>query len=411
LGCYKVTKSLTLYKMPRRGRTRKKTRTHVVENDHAASALTSQDEKTKVPRSVVFRRGKVEAEVVELITDIRQMMAPYTALKFKEDPNRKMKLAHYAKELSGPMGVTHLMALSQNGPSLSLRIARTPIGPTLTFQLKRFSLSKQVRAIQRRPYNSTKAFSHPPIIVTNNFGDASAPAHVKLLRITFQGMFPAINVETVQLSNCRRVVLFNFLQNSVADEANHSTDNNDGQGDETVEVRHYAIRATPVGVHRRVRRLIEAKIPNLSKLQDISDYITGATASGDPAGVMSDSEAEDETAHVILPQNFTGRGNSKSQKSALKLVELGPRLRLRLMKVEKELGNGEVMYHAYVTKSDSEIKEKEAEIKAAAELKKRRREEQEANVAKKSEALEAKKQAKKRRQEEKKAQVTEPLVE
>lgn len=394
--------------MPRRGRTRKKTRTHVIENDHAASALASQDE-TKVPRSVVFRRGKVEAEVVELITDIRQMMAPYTALKFKEDPHHKMKLAHYAKELSGPMGVTHLMAVSQNGPSLSLRIARTPIGPTLTFQLKQFSLSRQVRAIQRRPYNSPKAYAHPPIVVTNNFGDASAPAHVKLLRITFQQLFPAVNVETVQLSNCRRVVLFNFIQNVSGGQRDHSTDNKDSQGDDVVEVRHYAIRATPVGIHRRVRKLIEAKVPNLSKLQDISDYITGTTASGDPAGVMSDSEPEDETSHVVLPQNFSGRGNAKSQKSALKLVELGPRLRLRLMKVEKELGTGEVMYHAYLNKSESEIQEKEAEIKAAAELKKRRREEQEANVARKSAARDEKRQAKKQRQEEKGMQVMNSL--
>jgi ribosome biogenesis protein SSF1/2 len=283
-----------------------------------------------------------------------------------------------------------------------LRIALAPIGPTLTFQLKSFSLSKHVRAVQRRPYNSPRALSHPPIVVTNNFGDASASAHVKLLRITFQGMFPAINVETVQLSNCRRVVLFNFIQ---------STSGSDEKRGDEVEVRHYAIRASPVGVHRRVRRLIEAKIPNLSKLQDISDYITGTTASGDPAGVMSDSEPEDESTHVVLPQNFAGRGNSKAQKSALKLVELGPRLCLRLMKVEKELGSGEVMYHAYVTKSESEIQEKESEIKAASELKKRRREEQEANVARKTAALEEKKQAKKRRLEEKGSQTMNSLDE
>jgi ribosome biogenesis protein SSF1/2 len=155
--------------------------------------------------------------------------------------------------------------------------------------------------------------------------------------------------------------------------------------------------------------LIEAKIPNLSKLQDISDYISGTTLSGDPVGAMSDSEPEDEASHVVLPQNFTGRGNAKSQKSALKLVELGPRLRMRLMKVEKELGSGEVMYHAYVTKTESEVKAKEAEIKAAAELKKRRREEQEANVARKTAARDEKRQAKKRRQEEKGKEVLDSI--
>ena len=63
-------------------------------------------------------------------------------------------------------------------------------------------------------------------------------------------------------------------------------------------MRHYAIKATPVGVNRKVRRLIQAKIPNLSKLDDVADYISGQTTSGSPApaatsGVMSDSEAED----------------------------------------------------------------------------------------------------------------------
>jgi hypothetical protein len=33
-----------------------------------------------------------------------------------------------------------------------------------------------------------------------------------------------------------------------------------------------------------------------------------------------------------------GKGNHKSQKSALKLVEIGPRLSLELIKVEKGIG-------------------------------------------------------------------------
>ena len=54
------------------------------------------------------------------------------------------------------------------------------------------------------------------------------PAHVKLMRITFQQLFPPTNVATVRLADCRRVVLFHYDKES-----------------ETVEMRHYAIRATP----------------------------------------------------------------------------------------------------------------------------------------------------------------------
>jgi ribosome biogenesis protein SSF1/2 len=363
--------------MPKKGRKRKKTRTHVVEDERHAGALLSQDE-LKIPRSLIIRRGKVESELVELVSDLRKLMRPYTAVNFKEDAtNRKITLVHYANSLTSAMGITHILALSQNGASVNLRVGRTPAGPTLTFRVKRFTLGRHLRAVQRRPIDSTKAFESPPVVVTNNFGDVTAAPHVKLMRITFQNMFPAINVSTVKLNECRRVVLFNFIRRDVADLKTNDdksvkrNGDEDDLEDEEVEMRHYAIRAKPVGVDRKVRRLIEAKIPNLSKLDDISDYITGQTSSGAPApavnsGALSDSEAEDETAHVVLPGKYRGKGNNKSQKSALKLVELGPRLRLKLVKVERGMASGDVMYHAYVHKTPEEIKElkdrKEGEI-------------------------------------------------
>lgn len=43
----------------------------------------------------------------------------------------------------------------------------------------------------------------------NNFGQAE---HMKLATVLFQNLFPAINVNTVKLSNCRRVVLLNYVK-------------------------------------------------------------------------------------------------------------------------------------------------------------------------------------------------------
>ena len=158
--------------MPRRGRKRKKTRTHVVDtDDRIRGGLLSNDE-LKIPRSLVIRRGKVESELTELVTDIRKLMRPYTAVNFKEDAkNRKVTLSHYANSLSTSMGVTHILALSQNSNRVTLRVGRTPQGPTLSFRVKRFTLGRQIRAVQRRPYDSSKAFESPPVVVTNNFGD------------------------------------------------------------------------------------------------------------------------------------------------------------------------------------------------------------------------------------------------
>jgi len=380
----------------------------VVENETAGSALSTQED-MKVPHSLVVRRGKVEPEVVDLVKDLRNAMMPYTALNFQEDAKAaklSKSLNHYAKELSGSLGLTHIMSLSQNKDKLSMRLARTPAGPTLTFKIQQFSLSKAIRKVQRRPFdiNATNICSNPPIVVTNNFGDVTASPHVKLMRITFQNMFPALNVATVKLRDCRRVVLFNLMRRDEKKEGESTNVNGQAEEDEEVEMRHYAIRANPVGIDKKVRRVIQAKIPNLSKLEDISDYITGTTASGAAAaaasGAMSDSEAEDETSHVVLPQKYAGRGNMKSHKSALKLVELGPRIRMKLSKVERGLASGDVMYHAYVKKDPAEAKALKEKYQGEASLKKRRREEQEENVRRKKAVAQEKLDRKKQKREQ-----------
>merc|ERR1712000_8536 len=47
------------------------------------------------------------------------------------------------------------------------------------------------------------------------------------------------------------------------------------------------------------------------------------------------------------------------ERRAVKLVELGPRMRLRLTKVEEGLCSGKVMWHEYIHKNKEEIKELE----------------------------------------------------
>jgi ribosome biogenesis protein SSF1/2 len=418
--------------MPRKGRKRKKTRTHAntIENDSAPqNALATNKLENKVPKSLVIQRGKTEHEVGELVEDLRKLMLPYTALHFQEDPkNRKLTLAKYCQQLALPMGITHILAFSQTDRRLNLRLARTPEGPTITFRVTQFSLNKHIKALQRRPVsdNARALHQNPPIVVTNNFGDATAPPQIKLLRITFQNMFPAINVATVRLTECRRVVLFHLIEEEVEEELIEDNDDKEAGPTTTtattnrktkmvlkqrVQIRHYAIRAAPVGVNRKVRRLIQAKLPNLNRVQDIADYITGQAATGS-VGDVSDSEAEEDPAHqVVLAQSYAGKGNVKSQKSALKLVELGPRLSLELIKVEKGLGGGDVMYHAHIHKTPEEAKAIKDAKDAEKGLKKQRKQEQEQNVERKRQALEEKRQAKRQRKELRQEQAMEALRE
>mmetsp|Transcript_1366 Transcript_1366/g.2866 ORF Transcript_1366/g.2866 Transcript_1366/m.2866 type:complete len:421 (+) Transcript_1366:31-1293(+) len=357
--------------MPKKGGKRTKARTHESGPPPGANVPVGTDkaEERDVPRSIVAKANKVSPVVGELVRDIRKLMGPYTATNLREKSYNRMK--DYAA-VANQLGITHLMVISQTQNNVILRLARIPDGPTLHFRINQYSLSRQVRATQRRPYDSPAAFMTPPLVVLNNFTQATE-SQQKLMRVTFQHMFPTINIKTVRLSECRRVVLFHLME------------------DGNVEIRHYAVRANPVGVTKSVKRIIEAKIPDLGKLEDISEYIEGGMGMG---GMASDSEAEDENSRVTLPDRFIGKGNIKAQQSAMKLTELGPRLTLEIFKVEQGVNEGDVLYHKFVQKTPAEAAAIKAKIEKGKKLKEDRRAIQEANVKRKREAEEEKRQAK-----------------
>lgn len=91
-----------------------------------------------------------------------------------------------------------------------------------------------------------------------------------------------------------------------------------------IDLRHYKIVVRPVGINRAIKKVIVSKkVPQLSRLQDVSDYVLGT-------GAMSDSEGDELTeAQVALPDHYAGPGNrratNESQRSAVRMRELGPR--------------------------------------------------------------------------------------
>lgn len=94
-----------------------------------------------------------------------------------------------------------------------------------------------MRTSRRSPWEIFYAIHEQ--VVLNNFGDKDAPSHVKLMKVTLQNMFPSINVATIKLSDCRRVVMFNL-------------DKATGR----VEMRHYAVRATPTGITKAIKKVL-----------------------------------------------------------------------------------------------------------------------------------------------------------
>lgn len=117
------------------------------------------------------------------------------------------------------------------------------------------------------------------------------------------------NFLQVNLSTIRRCICLNYNATS-----------------KTIDFRHYAIKVVPVGLSRGVKKLVQAKIPNLSKCEDISEFLMKPT--------VSESEAEDdEASHVKLSQELSSRGNHAGSTSAIRLSELGPRITLQVHKL------------------------------------------------------------------------------
>uniref|UniRef100_A0A6N2MZ08 Brix domain-containing protein n=1 Tax=Salix viminalis TaxID=40686 RepID=A0A6N2MZ08_SALVM len=277
----------------------------------------------KIPKSFVFARGKLPGSLRQLQMDLRKLMLPYTALKLKEKKRNSLK---DFLNVAGPMGVSHFIILSKTETAPYLRVARTPQGPTLTFKIHEYSLAADVAQSQLCPRCPQDLFKNPPLIVLSGFG--SGEQHLKLTTVMFQNIFPAIDINTVKLSSCQRIVLLNY--------------NKDTQ---LIDFRHYSIRLQPVGVSRRLRKFVQNReVPDLRSLQDVSDFVT-------KVGYGSESEGDDEAATVTLA-NDLGRVNKASTKSAVKLQEIGPRMTLQLIKIEEGLCSGGIIFTEYGTASE-----------------------------------------------------------
>ena len=101
------------------------------------------------------------------------------------------------------------------------------------------------------------------------------------------------------------------------------------------------------------------------------------------------SESEDESVgnndenEVIVAQQLRSRGNLKSNQSAIRLTEIGPRMTMELVKIEDGLCDGEVLFHTHVSKTSEEVAELRKRTIEKKRLKEQRKREQEENVKRK----------------------------
>ncbi|KAJ2080477.1 rRNA-binding ribosome biosynthesis protein [Coemansia sp. RSA 988] len=331
------------------GHGRRKKRTH---------AIPTQEELEKVPRSLVVKSGNVGQTVSELVGDVRRVMEPNTASRLRERKSNKIR--DYLA-VSSQLGISHLLLFSQTETGTNLRIGRFPRGPMLYFRVNKYSLASDCLSLQKSPHTSAAEYNNSPLIILNNFAGESRGNEFKLMTAMLQNMFPSINPSTMRLSEARRVVLFNY---------------NEETG--MVDFRHYTIVVKPVGVTKGVKRVIMSKnMPSLAQFDDISDYVLREA-------FASESDVEDGPENsVTLAQDYVGRNNTKDQQRAIRLVELGPRMELRLIKIEGGLCEGEVIHHSYIHKTKEEVEKTEKMRQANLSRLAQRRQQQQENVDRK----------------------------
>ncbi|KAK7964129.1 Brix domain-containing protein [Apiospora saccharicola] len=365
---------------------RTKRRTHVGAANPESTAASTGHASVKDPKSMVIRigAGEVGSNISQLAKDVRQVMEPGTASRLKE--RRANRLRDYVT-MTGPLGVTHLLLFSKSDSgNTNLRVALAPRGPTLHFRVDKYSLCKDVRRAQRHPRG----------------GGKESLAISRLSRPPFSNLSSLLSTpQKTPLRSIKRVLLLN---------REPAKDGDDGSF--VINFRHYAITTKAVGVSKPLRRLDAAEkllskkarkggLPNLGKLEDISDYMVGGE-NGDgymtdaTSGSEMDTDAEvevlDNAPKKVLSQKARAaleasakadEADDRVERRAVKMVELGPRMKLRLVKVEEGLSGGNVMWHEHIHKSKDEIKELEKRWEQRRTEKEKRRKEQKANVDKK----------------------------
>ena len=370
--------------------------------------------------------GEIGPSISQLVQDVRAVLEPNTASRLKE--RRSNRLRDYTA-MAGPLGVSHLLLFSRSDTgNTNLRLAVTPRGPTMHFRVERYSLSKDVIKSQKHPHSGGKDYLTPPLLVMNHFSSSSstdsvppaAPKHLEsLVTEIFQNIVPPISPQSTPLSSIRRVLLLNREIPKAESTTSNTSSAPQKSGTFTLNFRHFAITTKRTGLSRGIRRLDAAEkllgqrskakrgLPNLGKLDDVADYLldptsaaaaSGGFTSGSESEVETDAEVEmlENNARKVLSKqrlaavrskNNDGKreihGQPRVEKRAVKLVELGPRMRLRLTKLEEGMCEGKVLWHEFLEKSGEEVETLDGVWKQRREEKERRKKIQKENVERK----------------------------
>ncbi len=322
-------------------------------------------------------------------------MYPYTAVNLKES---KVNSIRDYLSIVDVYGLSHMMMFTNTEKNSYLRLAKMPRGPTLTFKIEDYALAADLfdyftnklesedisekSKMKIRPKPLTKSFNHVPLVIMNGFNSSQISEEyaepVKIAGMLFQSFFPPINLNEIQLKKCKRVVLFNL-----------TFDQEDGKLIPVIEFRHYDIDIEKHSMKKTISNIINNKKTNLSKFTSISDYVlrqsgyTSGSDNEDPNLGIVDAIDDEQMVKTEKPSDEP----DKNEKVKIKLNEIGPKMNLKIHKIEEGFLKGNVIFHSYMNKSKKEVKDMMEKIKLKRKIKKERKMEQEQNVQKKKDEM------------------------
>lgn len=278
----------------------------------------------EAPHSFVIKRGQIGTGLSKLMQDMRCVLEPFTAKNL--NIMRRNSVRDFVS-VASLFHVQNMLIVTKTEKSAYLRFCKLPRGPTLTYKIIDYTLRKDVIGSQRKPCSTPDLYLRAPLVIMKSFnekieGDEEHQFDQNELQsVMWQGLFPSIDVRHLKLLKMKRCVLLRL---------NSETGN--------IDFRHYAIKVRPVGVSKQIRRLVTRKrIPDLGKFQSIDDMLDdGGMSSG-----ASDGEEDqlDTSRHVD-----TSNHEFSTPKSAIRLVELGPRMTIKLCRINEGLLGGAKLY-------------------------------------------------------------------
>lgn len=135
----------------------------------------------------------------------------------------------------------------------------------------------------------------------------------KIMSTMFNNLFPGLDLQKVRHANLKRLVLINY----------------DAERD-IIEWRHYFIKQNYTEMNNKIKKMVNnKKLPNLGDCKDLSQYFTGNV------GYVSESDVDNLPNSKLQLEESSKNGKITKKKVNLRLYEIGPRMTLKLVKIEE----------------------------------------------------------------------------